>query len=51
MAQTATLTIDGKTYELPIIVGTEGEKAIDITKLRDQTGLSPMIRGWEYRIV
>ncbi len=39
MAQTATLTIDGKTYELPIIVGTEGEKAIDITKLRDQTGL------------
>jgi len=34
----ATLTIDGKSIELPIIVGTENERAIDITKLRQQTG-------------
>jgi citrate synthase len=39
MAQTAKLTIGDKTYELPMIIGTEGEAAIDITKLRDQTGL------------
>jgi citrate synthase len=38
MAQTAKLTIGDKTYEFPIIIGTEGEAAIDITKLRDQTG-------------
>ena len=34
----ALLTIDGKTIELPIIMGTEGEKAIDIGCLRQQTG-------------
>ncbi len=30
--------IEGKTYQMPVIVGSEGEKAFDITKLRDQTG-------------
>jgi len=39
MEQTAKLLIDGKTYELPVIEGTEGEKAIDITRLRQDTGL------------
>ena len=34
----ATLTIEDKTYEFPIIVGSEGEKAFDISKLRDQSG-------------
>ncbi|MEZ0264676.1 MAG: citrate synthase [Phycisphaerae bacterium] len=38
MARVATLTIDGKTLELPIIVGSEGETAIDISKLRAETG-------------
>jgi citrate synthase len=38
MTDTATLTIDGKQYTLPILRGTQGEPAIDITKLRDQTG-------------
>ncbi len=38
MARTATLTIDGKTIELPIVVGSEGEIGIDISKLREQTG-------------
>ncbi|HEY3323714.1 MAG TPA: citrate synthase [Planctomycetota bacterium] len=38
MAKTATLTIEGKTIELPIVEGTEGEKAIDITSLRSETG-------------
>ena len=38
MARTATLSFDGKTIELPIIVGSEGEVGIDISKLRDTTG-------------
>ena len=39
MSDTARLTIDGKDYELPIVTGTEGERAIDITQLRNATGL------------
>jgi citrate synthase len=38
MPGTAQLTIDGKTYEFPTFVGSEGEKAFDISKLRAQTG-------------
>ena len=34
----AKLVLDGKEFELPVIVGSEGEKAIDTTKLRDLTG-------------
>ena len=38
MSRKATLTIDGKAVELPVIEGTEGELAIDISQLRAQTG-------------
>ena len=38
MANTAKLELDGKVLESPIIVGTEGERAIDFRNLRDQTG-------------
>ncbi|MFA6290986.1 MAG: citrate synthase [Victivallales bacterium] len=34
----AELKIDGKTFKFPIVVGTEGEKAIDISTLRKDTG-------------
>src|SRR6266851_3127662 len=34
----AELKIDDKTIELPVVVGTEDEHAIDIGKLRAQTG-------------
>ena len=34
----ATLSVNGQEIKLPIIVGTEGEKAIDITALRKSTG-------------
>ncbi|HEX7418624.1 MAG TPA: citrate synthase [Thermoanaerobaculia bacterium] len=34
----ATLLLKGKEYELPVIEGTEGETAIDITSLRAKTG-------------
>jgi len=39
MAEKAVLKIEGREIELPILVGTEGEQAIDITRLREQTGL------------
>ena len=39
MADTAKVTYQGKTYEFPVIEGTFGEKAIDIGKLRKETGL------------
>jgi citrate synthase len=34
----ATLTLDGQSYELPVIEGSEGERAIDIRALRERTG-------------
>ena len=43
MTDTVTLTIDGKAYTLPVVRGTEGERAIDISKLREQTGLAVSI--------
>ncbi|OKY76196.1 MAG: citrate (Si)-synthase [Desulfobulbaceae bacterium DB1] len=42
----AQLTIDGKTYNLPIIVGSEGEKAIDIRTLRAETGYVTIDSGY-----
>ena len=38
MSDIAKIIVEGKEYEFPVIVGTEGEKAIDISKLRDLTG-------------
>jgi len=35
---TATLLLKGKEYELPVMEGSEGETAIDITSLRTKTG-------------
>ena len=46
MAEMAELTIDGKLYELPIIVGSEGERAIDISKLRSQSGVITLDPGY-----
>ncbi|OBQ55986.1 citrate synthase [Tamlana sp. s12] len=37
MADKATIDIDGKKYEFPLVKGTENEVAIDITKLRAAT--------------
>lgn len=37
MGKSAKLIIDDKSYELSVIEGTEGEKAIDMRKLRSQT--------------
>jgi len=38
MTNTAKLELDGKTLELPIIEGTEAERAVDISQLRAKTG-------------
>jgi citrate synthase len=46
MNKTATLTIDGKNYELPIITGSENEQAIDISALRQNTGLITFDPGY-----
>ena len=37
--RTATLTIDGKTVEFPVMVGTHGQDVIDIRSLGAKTGL------------
>ncbi len=46
MSKMAELHYDGKTISLPIIEGSEGERAIDISKLRDATGLITMDPGY-----
>jgi citrate synthase len=38
MSKTAKLELEGNSIELAVIEGTEGEKALDISKLRAQTG-------------
>ena len=38
MAEKAELRLGDQTTELPLIEGTEGERAIDIAKLRGETG-------------
>jgi len=47
MSEIAQLIIGDKTYELPVIEGSEGEKAIDISKLRDQTGYVTLDIGYK----
>ena len=46
MSRTAKLELDGKSYELPIVEGTEKELAIDISSLRAQTGYITLDDGY-----
>lgn len=46
MKKIAKLNIDGKEYELPIIIGSEKEKALDISNLRAQTGYITLDPGY-----
>jgi citrate synthase len=46
MTEYAKLTYNGKTYEIPVVIGSEGEKALDILKLRDRTGLITLDPGY-----
>ena len=43
---TAKLVVDGKEYEFPIIEGTEGERAVDISSLRGRTGMITLDPGY-----
>lgn len=46
MSEAAELHLDGKTIALPIVTGTAGERAIDISQLRDKTGLITLDNGY-----
>jgi citrate synthase len=45
-SNTVQLLVDGKPLDLPLVVGTEGEKGFDITKLRADTGLITLDPGY-----
>ncbi|MEG2102120.1 MAG: citrate/2-methylcitrate synthase, partial [Flavobacterium sp.] len=47
MSKIATLEVDGKKIELPVITGSENESAIDINKLRDLTGVITIDPGYK----
>ena len=47
MSEIAKLSYGGKDFELPIVEGTENEKAIDIAKLRGQSGLITIDPGYK----
>ena len=47
MSEVAKIELEGKIYELPVFTGTENEKAIDISKLRDLTGYVTLDSGYK----
>jgi len=47
MSETVKIILEGKEIELPVILGSEGEKAIDINKLRDLTGYITLDIGYK----
>ena len=46
MTDSVKLTYGDKTYTLPVVVGSEGEKAIDISGLRQETGFITLDPGY-----
>ena len=46
MAETAKLIYNGKEYEIPIVTGTEDEKALDISSLRGSSGAITLDEGF-----
>src|SRR2546425_652852 len=46
MEKIAELTLNGKTTKLPVVEGTEQERAIDISALRDRTGYITLDDGY-----
>jgi citrate synthase len=46
MSKKAKLILEGKEYELPVVVGSEGEHAIDIRNLRSETGYITLDNGY-----
>ena len=46
MTDKATLIVGDRQYHLPVVEGSEGERGIDIRKLRDQSGLITLDPGY-----
>jgi len=46
MPEAAKLKFDGRELDLPVVTGTENESAIDISKLRSDTGLITLDEGY-----
>jgi citrate synthase len=46
MGNTAELLLDGKSWKLPIVEGTENERSIDISSLRSNTGFITLDDGY-----
>lgn len=46
MAEVATITINGESYEFPVLVGSENERGIDIRSLRKETGYITLDSGY-----
>jgi len=47
MSEKVSINLEGKAYEFPVIIGTENEKAIDISKLRSQSGYVTYDEGYK----
>ncbi|WP_019668232.1 citrate synthase [Eudoraea adriatica] len=47
MSEKATLKVNGKTYEFPVVEGTENELAIDIKTLRSSSGVITLDPGYK----
>ena len=47
MSESASLNFEGKEVKLPIITGSENEKAIDISNIRSETGLITLDKGYK----
>lgn len=47
MSEVAKIQLGDATYELPVVTGSENEKAIDITKLRQMTGYVTLDSGYK----
>ena len=47
MGNKAELHYNGKVYEVPVVTGTENENALDISKLRGESGLITLDRGFK----
>jgi citrate synthase len=46
MPDSAKLKFDGREIELPVVIGTENEQAIDVAKLRAEAGLVTLDEGY-----
>ena len=46
MSNSATIQFDGQPFTLPTVIGTEQERAIDISNLRSSTGYITLDDGY-----